>query len=337
MSENFPFDVFLSYSTKDQDVVRAIAERLRKDGLKVWFDEWILKAGDSTPAKIEKGLEHSRVLVLCMSASAFGSDWSQLESGTFRFRDPLNKSRRFIPLRLDNSPIKGSLSQFLYINWLSPNGEDEYAKLLKACRPLAKSTIAKSGVGSGQVADNVTQFDYSGAIRDMAFEPNGKHVLTAGGDWTIRLWNMNTRQSSVVCTGHTGSVWSVGWSSDLRRVVSGGPDKTVRIWDLTTGSCLHVFEGHINSICCVGWGNNGRYALSGSVDTTLRIWDVSIGSCFRVLQGHKDRVTSLACSAAAQHVLSGSVDKSVRLWDIESGRCVFIFDGHSDEVTSVSW
>ena len=46
-----------------------------------------------------------------MSAHAFGSDWAQLESGTFRFRDPLNKERRFLPLRLDDAPIKGSLAQ----------------------------------------------------------------------------------------------------------------------------------------------------------------------------------------------------------------------------------
>ena len=120
MSTEFQYDVFLSYGSKDKAVVRAVAERLRKDGLKVWFDEWVLKAGDSIPAKIEDGLERSRVLVLCMSANAFGSDWAQLGAGTFRFRDPLNKERRFIPLRLDNAPIKGSLAQFLYINWLSP-------------------------------------------------------------------------------------------------------------------------------------------------------------------------------------------------------------------------
>ena len=47
-----------------------------------------------------------------MSANAFGSDWAQLacpaiasarrrKVGTFRFRDPLNKERRFIPLRFD--------------------------------------------------------------------------------------------------------------------------------------------------------------------------------------------------------------------------------------------
>jgi hypothetical protein len=95
MSEQFPFDVFLSHSSKDKTVVREVAERLRQDGL-----------------------EGSRVLVLCMSAHAFGSDGAQLESGTFRSRDPLNQERRFIPLRLDDAPLKGSLAQFLYINWL---------------------------------------------------------------------------------------------------------------------------------------------------------------------------------------------------------------------------
>src|SRR5829696_8943043 len=119
MADEIPYDVFLSHSAKDKAVVRPLAERLLKDGVKVWFDEWVLKPGDSIPSRIEEGLERSRVLVLCMSANAFGSDWAHLESGTFRFRDPLNKERRFLPLRLDDAPAKGSLSQFLSIDWLS--------------------------------------------------------------------------------------------------------------------------------------------------------------------------------------------------------------------------
>ena len=80
MADEFPYDVFLSHSAKDKAVVRDVAERLRQAGVKVWFDEWVLKQGDSIPAMIEEGLERSRVLVLCMSANAFGSDWAQLES-----------------------------------------------------------------------------------------------------------------------------------------------------------------------------------------------------------------------------------------------------------------
>ena len=102
----------------------------------LWFDEWVLKPGDYLSSgerarvrasQVEERLVHSEFGFRIsdfgfaqpgMSANAFGSDWAQLESQTFRFRDPLNKERRFLPLRLDDAPIKGSLAQFLYINWL---------------------------------------------------------------------------------------------------------------------------------------------------------------------------------------------------------------------------
>ena len=67
-----------------------------------------------------------------------GSDWAQLEAGTFRFRAPLNKERRFIPLRFDDASIKGSLAQFLYINWLAGRN--------------AVSLSSKGGEGQGEEA-----------------------------------------------------------------------------------------------------------------------------------------------------------------------------------------
>src|SRR4030088_1698638 len=156
MSDHFSFDVFLSHSTKDKQVVRAIAERLRADGLRVWFDDWQLRPGDSIPAKIEEGLEHSRVLLLCMSANAFGSDWAQLESGTFRFRDPLNKERRFIPLRLDATPAKGSLAQFVAIEW-SGTAATAYATLLEACTPTALAHVPVASAEGELAADHGTK------------------------------------------------------------------------------------------------------------------------------------------------------------------------------------
>jgi hypothetical protein len=143
MPSDFPYDVFLSHSAKDKARVRRLAEQLRQDGLKVWFDEWVLKPGDSIPAKIEEGpfkfgtwnLELG-IPRLCMSANAFDSDWAQLarpavaferrrKTGTFRFRDPLNEERRFIPLRLDDAPIRGLLAQFLHISRRMVDCEDE--------------------------------------------------------------------------------------------------------------------------------------------------------------------------------------------------------------------
>jgi hypothetical protein len=144
----FRYDVFLSYSSNDAAVVRHVAERLKADGVLVWLDLWQVRPGDNIQSRIEEGLDQSRVLVFFMSADAFATDWTQLEAGTFRFRDPLNKQRRFIPVRLDNSPIKGSLQQFRYIDWLAKEPDDSYAELLQVCRPVPTSLQARSVSGT---------------------------------------------------------------------------------------------------------------------------------------------------------------------------------------------
>jgi small GTP-binding protein len=328
MSDSFSFDVFLSYSSKDKTVVRLIAERLRDDGLRVWFDG---------PGTIEEGLERSRVLVLCMSANAFGADWDQLEASTFRFRDPLNVERRFVPLRLDEAPIKGSLSQFLCIDWRAAEWEQGYAKVLEACRPPAKASAVPAKAESGQVAEKVLQLDYGlPTIWAYAFSPDGKRTLTGAEDHSVRLWNMETGRCIRVLEGHSGPVRSVAWSNDQRCALSGSEDQTVRLWDVEAGRCLRIFKGHTAPVLSVAWSDDQRTAFSGA-DHTVRLWEMKTGRCLRVLKGHTDWPRSVAWSADQRQALSGSDDKTVRVWDVETGRCLQIFEGHTDQVRSVAW
>ncbi len=100
MADRFTYDVFLSHNSKDKPRVRKLAEDLREAGLRVWFDEWVIKPGDDIYLSIERGLEAGRAQVLCLSPAALGSDWVALERSTVLFRDPTNAGRRFIPLLL---------------------------------------------------------------------------------------------------------------------------------------------------------------------------------------------------------------------------------------------
>ena len=70
----FQFDVFLSHNSQDKPRVRKLAESLRDVGLRVWFDDGILKPGDDIYLASERGLAAARVQVLCLSPAALGSD-----------------------------------------------------------------------------------------------------------------------------------------------------------------------------------------------------------------------------------------------------------------------
>ena len=89
-SPDFRYDVFLSHNTGDKPRVRRLAERLKEAGLRVWFDEWVIRPGDDIYLAIERGLEAARVQVLCLSPAALESDWVALERSTVLFRDPAN-------------------------------------------------------------------------------------------------------------------------------------------------------------------------------------------------------------------------------------------------------
>ena len=146
MRKTFKYDVFISHSSIDKPAVRALAERLKDDGLRVWFDEWEINIGDMIGLKIEQGLEESRALVPVMSTNAFASDWVMLERHTAIYRDPTNAQRRFIPLRLDDAEIKGTPKQFAYIDWKMKD-ESQYDKLFAACQ---SPVLLKKSLGKGK-------------------------------------------------------------------------------------------------------------------------------------------------------------------------------------------
>lgn len=71
--------VFLSHSSKDKDKARRIAENLARYDIKVWFDEWEIKVGESITQKIEKGLQDADFVAVLLTKHSVSSRWVEKE------------------------------------------------------------------------------------------------------------------------------------------------------------------------------------------------------------------------------------------------------------------
>ncbi|HPP28629.1 MAG TPA: DUF1883 domain-containing protein [Phycisphaerae bacterium] len=74
------YDVFISHASEDKDaIVRSLANALTAKGLKVWYDEFSLRIGDSLRQKIDRGLASSRVGLVVLSPSFIAKGWTNYE------------------------------------------------------------------------------------------------------------------------------------------------------------------------------------------------------------------------------------------------------------------
>ena len=74
------YDVFISHAAEDKDIiVRPLANSLVEKGLKVWYDEFELRIGDSLRRKIDAGLANSRFGIVVISHQFFLKNWPQYE------------------------------------------------------------------------------------------------------------------------------------------------------------------------------------------------------------------------------------------------------------------
>tara|TARA_R110002073_G_C9442433_1_gene577449 strand:+ start:1078 stop:1920 length:843 start_codon:yes stop_codon:yes gene_type:complete len=81
---NKEYDVFISHSSADkEEFVRPLALELQKLGLKVWYDEFELKLGDSLRRSIDQGLINSRYGIVVLSSSFFKRNWTNYELDGF--------------------------------------------------------------------------------------------------------------------------------------------------------------------------------------------------------------------------------------------------------------
>jgi predicted nucleotide-binding protein len=97
----FEWDAFVCHASEDKDkFVRQLVKELGSRGLKIWYDEFTLKVGDSLRQSIEKGLAKSRYGIVVLSPNFYAKKWPQDETNGLAAKKP-NGENVILPIWLD--------------------------------------------------------------------------------------------------------------------------------------------------------------------------------------------------------------------------------------------
>ena len=162
-------------------------------------------------------------------------------------------------------------------------------------------------------------------VECVCITPDGKELLSASSDGTVRFWNCETGKEVVRFNRHSGKhicvVNSVAFVPRGYLAASGGEDCCLRLWDLGTGREKHRFE--VNAIInSVASSPVGLLVAAGCDDGTLHVWSTATAKEVHWVRGHAygAKLSDVAFSPNGNLVATAGTDGSLKLWDVTTGK-----------------
>lgn len=169
---------------------------------------------------------------------------------------------------------------------------------------------------------------HSRSVCDVRFSPDGRRLVTASMDGSVKVWPVEPTRLSVDLEGHDQAVWTLAFDASGRRLVTGAFDNTARVWDLETGHLLKTLPAGCPVLSLALSPDGSRLVTPGHGDAA-QVWDVESGQALNALHGHAGPVTAVAWDPGHRWIATGSGDRTIRIWAVGSGKCLRVLPGHT--------
>lgn len=168
---------------------------------------------------------------------------------------------------------------------------------------------------------------HQGTILQLALQPSGHVIASAGIDLSVRLWDLRTHNLIHQLHGHLRSVSDVAWHPTKSIVASTSEDGTLRIWSAADGGAVHTTKAE-EWFSCVCYTPNGNMLATGGKDGHVRIWRTDTMSVTSTLKQHKEGVKEVLFSPDNRWLISVA-DDAVLVWDVAACRLLGTFPSAS--------
>lgn len=98
-SEDTKYDIFISHASQDKEAfVEPLAKLLSDMGFKVWYDDFVLRVGDSLRRSIDKGIANSEYGLVVLSPHFFAKGWTERELDGLTAREVAGRRKLILPV-----------------------------------------------------------------------------------------------------------------------------------------------------------------------------------------------------------------------------------------------
>ena len=218
-----------------------------------------------------------------------------------------------------------------------PKGKDEKKK------PVVPE---KKALPKDKTPPMMTLKGHKDWIFSVQFSSDGKSLITASRDKTIKVWDLASKKATATLEKNPTDVKTAIFSPDGKLAVSttGAWNKKakkwegeIRFWDIKNSKVSKTVKGHGDVIEAIAFSPDGNKLITAGKDQTAIIWDVKTGKALQTLKGHKGIIHDVAFNKDGSKVATASADKTVKIWNVADGKEVGLIKDHKRDVTSVAF
>ena len=171
------------------------------------------------------------------------------------------------------------------------------------------------------------------AIETLAFTADGRTLVSASRDTTIRLWDVDTGNSRLMTDGHTEAIYGLSFLKDGKTLVNGSSDCTLRLWNTETQDQQLIPVKHPWTAFYFAFSEDGKTVAIGSTGGRTRLWSRDTEDFIATFKAsHRHLINQIAFSPDDKILACGSFGGKIELWDVLNHQRIATLNDHTNQI-----